>query len=378
MKVCIYVSNSLRKDPRVIKQVESAILKGYRVHFLGHRDKDYNQAFLNELNCMVSIVDLGEDYVGKLNSVFKKIYRQFMFFFVPFRLILKCKPDLIHANDFDTLIQSYIASLICKCPIIYDSHEINSENAGITESWIRKKYTVFFEKLIVPRVNAVVSVSNAAAHYFQEKYNIKPPIVVTNCPWKYEGDLNSKKSSKHFEALYQGKMIGGRGYEEFVESAKYFDNNVLAVIRGYGTIENSLRKIIAEKGLSKKVRFDEPVEIKEIIPKATCSHLGVVLTKPVNLNFKLTVSNKIFEYIQAGLPVIMSDVPEHKYLNERYNFGVIIKDLTPENIAKNINELALDNHKYNQLRTNAIKAAECLHWENESQKLLQLYKSLSP
>ncbi|MDN3643788.1 glycosyltransferase family 4 protein [Lutimonas halocynthiae] len=373
MKLCIIVSNSLRKDPRVIKQIRCALDAEIDVYFIGFKDKFYNKEFLDSVGCHISIVDT---YVGQLKSTLKKLIRKFHHFYLPVKYMIKIKPDIIHANDFDTLIQAYVASKIVGSKLLYDSHEVCAENIGITDKKIQKKVIIIIEKFIVERIDVMVSVSNAAAEYFREKYKIKILEVITNVPYKSKIEFPEEKDKDNFEVLYQGLMLRGRGYEEFVKSGEFIDSNIKLVLRGYGSIEDDLKNIILNNNLEKKVRFDGPVEVKDIVMKASCSHLGIVLTQPVNINFKLTVSNKIFEYLQAGLPVLMSDIPEHRYLNEKFNFGIIITDFTSKEIANAINSLALNRLEYNRLRNNAIKAAETLCWENESIKLIELYENM--
>lgn len=222
----------------------------------------------------------------------------------------------------------------------------------------------------------MVSVSHSAAEYFSKKYKIRTPTVITNCPYS-EFVLPDPVQKEHFEVLYHGQLYLGRGYEEFVKSALFLKKNVLLLIRGYGFLENELRQIVIDNQLEKKVRFDPPVEVKDLVSMAATSNVGVVLTQPVNINFKLTVSNKIFEYIHAALPVILSDVPEHRYLNNKYHFGIVVTDFSPQGIADCINRLASDSNEYNRLKRNATIAAKELCWENESKKLLTLYKNLS-
>jgi glycosyltransferase involved in cell wall biosynthesis len=377
MKLCIIVGNSLRKDPRVIKQINCALDEGIDVHFIGYVDENYSAQFLESIGCPFSIVDLGEKYTGHLKSLIKKLYRQFLFYFYPIKWMIKIKPDVIHANDFDTLIPSYIASLFCRSKVLYDSHEIYAENIGIANNKVLKKAIIFSEKILLKRIGAMISVSHSAAAYFQKKYKIPLPTVITNCPYKQNIPIQPFKNPNFFEVLYQGQMYRGRGYEEFVNSAKFIDKNIILVLRGYGSIEGELKEIVKQNNLEKKVRFDGPVEVKDIVIKASTSNVGIVLTQPVNINFKLTVSNKLFEYIHAGLPVILSDVPEHRYLNDAFNFGIIVTNFSPIGIAECINNLSSDPIKYTLLKENAIKASEILCWENESQKLLSLYKSLS-
>src|SRR5699024_12422208 len=90
-------------------------------------------------------------------------------------------------------------------------------------------------------------------------------------------------------------------------------------------------------------------------------------------NFEYTVSNKIFECIHAGLPVILSPVKEHQYLNDKYNFGIVVDEVSPKSIAEAVRKLKSNPELYSELRKNAIEASKVLNWENESKKLVKLY-----
>ena len=102
-----------------------------------------------------------------------------------------------------------------------------------------------------------------------------------------------EKATDAFEVVYQGLMVAGRGYEEFVQAAKLLPGDIRLVLRGYGTLEPKLREMISEEKLDSKVRFAPPVEVSELISAASSSHIGIVVTRPVNLNFRLSISNKV-------------------------------------------------------------------------------------
>lgn len=68
------------------------------------------------------------------------------------------------------------------------------------------------------------------------------------------------------------------------------------------------------------------------------------------MNQYLALPNKFFDYIHAGLPQINVNYPEYKKLNDQYNVAVLLDDLSPENIAKKINNLLEDDVLYNRLR----------------------------
>ncbi|KDP49036.1 glycosyltransferase, group 1 family protein [Staphylococcus aureus subsp. aureus CO-98] len=173
------------------------------------------------------------------------------------------------------------------------------------------------------------------------------------------------KKRKINEVVYQGQIVANRGYEEFVKaSTEQFKESPMYIVRGFGPLEEEIRQLIKETNANAKL--DNPVEIRELVDKLTESEVGVVLTKPISINFEYTVSNKIFECIHAGLPVILSPVKEHYYLNEKYDFGIVIDEVTPKKIAEAVQSLIDNKNLYDRLRKNAIEASKILNWQNES------------
>ncbi|MBP2639678.1 MAG: capsular polysaccharide biosynthesis protein [Firmicutes bacterium] len=373
MIICILVSNSLKKDPRVIKQVKVAVANGNEVFFIGTRDINYDKQFLDNVGCNINIIDLGEKYVGALPNLFMKLKRRWCWFYYPIKMIKRIKPDIIHANDFDTLPSAFLAAKKTKSKLVYDSHEIFCENINIQKKPVRKCISKILERMLVKKVDAMISVSNAAANYFANTYEIKLPTVITNCPYSVEPTKLETKV-KHFTAIYSGIMIEDRGYEEYVKSAAYLEHGIKLALLGYGPILDKLKAISSEDNLDNRVSFEKPVEIAEIVPAISKFHVGIVVTKPLNINFLYTVSNKLFEYVQARIPVIMSNIPEHRYLNEKYKFGLIIDEVSPMQISKAINMLAADQELYETLSVNCEKMAKEMCWENESEKLINIYK----
>ncbi|WP_256595506.1 glycosyltransferase [Listeria grayi] len=168
-------------------------------------------------------------------------------------------------------------------------------------------------------------------------------------------------------------MVSDRGYEEFMEAGTMLaDEEIELVIRGFGPLKQKLQDKQSEMGI-RNVRFAPPVEMDELVSKLRESSVGVILTKGISINFEYTVSNKIFECIHAGLPVILSPVKEHIYLNDTYQFGIVLEEVTPQKIATAITTLKNDTRLYAELEKNATAAAQQLTWQVEEQKLIALY-----
>ncbi len=377
MKVCDVVLNSIWYDPRVRKQIIEYIDNGVEVTAVGLRCSRYDADKIKQIPCATTVVEIDSKLDGQQHGVLRKIRREKLRIKGVKDAIVAYRPDIIHANDLNALIPAYLASRKLHCKLVYDSHEINVENYT-TEGNSTVAYAMkVVEHFLVKRTDRMICVSNAAAEYFASEYRIKKPMVVTNCSLRKE--ILTETSQKHsgFEVLNHGQFYPGRGYEEMIEAAELLsqNKNIKICVRGFGRLEDSMRNTVKEKNLSNFV-FYPSVNVEQLIPEASHSHVGVALTKPICLNFKLSVSNKLFEYAAAGLPVIMSDIPEHRYLNDKFNFGLILSDDSPETLAKSIIRLYEDSELYQKLSLNARQLSREINWEKEFGKLIRIEKEM--
>jgi glycosyltransferase involved in cell wall biosynthesis len=145
----------------------------------------------------------------------------------------------------------------------------------------------------------------------------------------------------------------------------------ILVIIGDGDITIDLKKRVIDKELNHTVFFlgkIAPSDLKKITPHAT---LGVSLEEDLGLNYRYALPNKVFDYIHAEVPIIVSDLPEMKKVVEKYKIGNILKNRTPEELAKRI--LSMDKTSY----FNALEIAKKeLNWNTEKEKLISIFKHL--
>lgn len=369
MRILNIVSSNVVTDPRVTKQL-------YTISSL---TDDY--LAIGKNNHLITKKSI-ENYPYKFKlygkttpkeSLILKVFRRVIFGIDVIRTIHKFKPDIIHANDFDVLLITALSGYGLE-KVVFDAHEIYANNTSITSNPIISKIVEYFEKKIVIRTKAFITVSNSAKQYYIKR-GYREPVVITNAPIFEQKNTNVTKNNG-FEVVYQGQIVEYRGYREFLEAGKFLndDKEIKLIIRGFGPIKDSLYE---KKTIDKinNVYIDNPVEMTELIEKLKESKVGVVLTQGISANFEYTVSNKIFECIHAGLPVILSPVKEHIYLNNIHKFGIVIDEVTPSKIADAISRLKNDEELYKDLEENAIKAAKIFTWQNESKKLKEIYEN---
>lgn len=371
MRVCDVVLNSIWYDPRVRKQIPEYSENGLDVVAVGLKCERFDADKVALIPCKVTIVENDSLHVHGRRGLWSKLRREYLKFKKIRDAIVSYRPDVIHANDLNALIPAFAAKKKLGCRLIYDSHEVFVENYTNKRSSIA---TVLkrIEKHIAKRVDLMICVSHAAASYFAKEYGIQTPIVVTNCALKREIVCGKDAKGKSgFEVLNHGQFYEGRGYEIMAQAGPLLRDypEIRLAVRGFGKLEQYLRETVKNTGVESFV-FYPPVTVQELIPKAAEACVGVAITEPICLNFKLSISNKLFEYIAAGLPVIMSDIPEHRYLNDKYQFGIVLSENTPIALAKAIIELYSNKAFYNLCAANSQKLANEINWENEFKKIV--------
>ena len=378
MKICDVVKTSVWCDPRVKKQIVSyKDAADCEVVAVGIEDTRYNADEVAKVPCEVKIVRVDKKYFSAKRTFFTKLERELRVNREMTRMIIESKPDVIHANDLNALIPAYKAAKKLRCKLVYDSHEVFVENLGIVNHKLIKMIWAFQEKRLVRKIDLMVCVSNAAAEYFAKKYRIKKPMVVTNCISAARLITGEVEKATPRQILNHGQFYAGRGYDIMIEASAALKEkkDLQFVLRGYGVMEPQLRTR-AEEMKAENVYFAPPVKVEELIPEASRAWVGLAITEAISLNFKLSVSNKIFEYAAAGLPVIMSDIPEHRFLNGKYNFGIILEKDTPEELAKAINRLDEDKQLYETCARNARKMSVEVNWDEQIGMLMETMRAM--
>ena len=146
------------------------------------------------------------------------------------------------------------------------------------------------------------------------------------------------------------------------------------MIIGGGDVLPTLKQMVEELHITDRVRFLPRMKYTEMMAYTQLAEFGFCLDKDTNLNYRFSLPNKLFDFIQAGVPIIASHLTEIEKIIRQYDLGLFIEDHDPKTIAATIREGLSDADRVEVRKANLARAAEDLCWENEEQKLLEIYR----
>lgn len=112
-----------------------------------------------------------------------------------------------------------------------------------------------------------------------------------------------------------------------------------------------------------------------MVPAAAQADIGIFVLSNSTTHARFAMPNKIFEYIQAGLMVISSDLPEIRRVVETAGCGLLLNEDTPRTIAARL--AGLDRARIDACKRAALLRARDLNFEAEGGKLLTLVAKLA-
>ncbi len=369
-KASVAVTNDLTTDERVDRTCKTLITSGYEVMLVGRKLKYSLPLAPRKYNMhrMWLLFNKGPLFYAAYNV------RLFLF-------LVTHKSNLIVSNDLDTLPAGFLASRVKKVLSrssmhLHDCHEYFR---GVPELIGRKRTTriwKWIEDMIFPKLKHVIAVNDSIAKLYFEDYG-NEIVVIRNVPFRrQEGTVKPKEElgiEPHQKViLYQGAVNIDRGLEEVVQAMKYLRCDAKLVIAGIGDIYEDLQKLVKREKVPGKVILTGQIPFQDLHAYTLMADIGLSIEKDVSLNYHFCLPNKFLDYIQANVPVLISQFPEMKTILDHYFIGEVLENHDPRHIAEKIDSMLMDESRLALFHENLKRAAEDLCWENEEPKLKEL------
>lgn len=360
MKVIVSAFSNLYTDQRIEKVCNTLHKNGYEVILIGN---DWGGA-----GEMVRPYEFKR--INHHTKSLKMAYPEFNMKLYKDLDRLADSSTILLANDLDALLPNYMISRKLKIPLVFDSHEIFTEMPSINGRFTQRIWRSL-EAFIVPKLKYMITASESYADWFHKTYQIKRPVVVQNFPRKSANQQNYSEQNSKKIILYQGVINPSRGLDKMIPAMKDIDNAQFW-IAGDGPKKRAYVELTKTLGLENRIQWLGkllPEDLHSITEKAD---VGLSIEENNGLSYYFSMPNKISDYIQARIPVVVSDFPEMRKVVDNFGAGEKIENYKelPEKIS-----IVLNNGK-NFYKDFLDKAAAELCWEKEEPKIIELFKKV--
>lgn len=261
--------------------------------------------------------------------------------------------------------------------LVYEPHELETETATFT-GW-RRRLAKWVERRLIGRASRVIVVSDSIARHYRQDYGLAEVPVVMNVPEPLPGADPGRNDvlrrhfgipDDHLVFMYQGALEEERGVLLLMQAFQQVSVDRHLVFMGFGSLMSAI-KDAAEK--HPNLHLYPAVQPSEVIHYTRGADVGFALLDEDCENHRCALPNKLFHYLHAGLPVIVSDLPEMGALVDRYACGWRVGN-TVGDIAERV--AAISESDRVSATIGAVHARAELHWDNEADKLEGIYRNL--
>lgn len=239
--------------------------------------------------------------------------------------------DVVIANDLSAL--PLAARVAGDAPVIFDAHEFSTEEHSDL-LWWRTLVAPHAEALLrryLPRTAAVMTVSQGIGERYAQGYGVQP-LIVTNAP--PATDLVPTATDVPIRLIHHGGAVAERRLELMVEAMDLLGDGYeldLMLMPSQPRYLSQLEGLVRERP---RVRLIPPVGQREIVEACNAYDVGVYTLPPRNENLRLALPNKLFEFIQARLAIVVGPSPEMARVVREHDLGLVTRDFTPRSLAE--------------------------------------------
>jgi glycosyltransferase involved in cell wall biosynthesis len=384
-RVCMHVWGVARTDFRVMREATALIEAGFSVSIVD-LESEHSRPVEEDIRgvCIKHIIRPKWFIPTRFKLWF--LIRAAQMFILGTWQLLRTRADIYHAHDVKALPGCYIAARLRRKPFIFDAHELPLSEPGVTRwhrlSGLARRLLAYMTK----RCARVITTSPFYAKEIRRSYHCLEVSLIRNFP-VYRAVPKSNRLREHLGlgpevriALYQGYLLPDRSLDRLIRAAALLEQDIVIVMmgKGDGATLSELEALVASEGVADRVKILPPVPYEELLDWTASADIGLTLFSPdYSPSIRMTLPNKLFEYLMAGLPVLSSPLDAIEEVINTYDVGRVVSSLAPADVAAAITSMLVDQQALARMRGNALEAARSeFYWEKESQQLIGLYRDV--
>lgn len=394
MKVLIICNNEICYNPRLLKAADYLSARGVEVHVYNPVTGAASEKIYNDVKQSSHWKIIENDiskrsrrsyykwaYVSVLHKLYTRLWDKFNYkpAFVKYmnkglilnNINLNIKYNFIMVNLIDNL--PYAAKIKRRSggKIVYDSQEYF---VGQYQKYEKEKldWVTKAEKDFISDVDILITTTNVMRERLFADYKLSiPAFRVRNTPSAkmLASARNEQTQGDALKLVWHGMGIylnNTRGVHILVQAIGKCKQNVLLTLQGL--LPDSQKQIldgyVKTLGIENKIAIVPPADPYDIVGSIRKYDVGLIGELPEEDNQRLTSSNKLFDYLNAGLAVVASDLPGLNETVRDMNLGLTYEPGNIDALAAAIDKLAEDRQLLNELKDRSLKASQQeLFWE---------------
>lgn len=281
-------------------------------------------------------------------------------------------PDLIICHGLGYLqLCSYLRTGRRK--LIFNAHEYYPAEFEDKPEWkeLGEKYKNVL-KDCSQKIDLVFAVNETIGKRYKEEFKVSF-VEITNAT-DHETDLTPGAISEPVKIVHHGVALVNRKIEIMIEAVLKSTVPCELHLILVPTEKEYFEKLVSKYASNKRIIFSETVAVKQISKHLNQFDLGLFYLEPVNYNWKHALPNKLFEFVQARLAIMVSPNPDMKRVVDQYELGWVTKDFTIDALVEAINSIT--GKKIEWYKNNSQKHSKELSSIKTKQLMLESVEQL--
>ena len=217
----------------------------------------------------------------------------------------------------------------CNAPLVYDMREFYFALGPLEGKGMRQRILTAHERRHVKLVDDILVSGPLDAEIARSTFGLSyDPFVLYNTP-PYRDAVTSPLrarcgvSSDTCLAIYQGVVHHGRGIAPFLRAMRDMQDVPLAVV-GDGPARRDLEALARQLGVASRVTWIGAVAYEDLHAYTCGADVGLCIIEPVSMSYEYALPNKLFEYMMARIPSLVTDLPALRAHVTQYPVAAIV------------------------------------------------------